>query len=377
MEVLAHERALLESAGYEIDQYTLAATDDLPYSAMRAGAKAVWNRDAAHEVDRRISQFRPDVVHVHTPFPLMSPTVFRVAHKRRVPTVTTLHSYRWSCVAGTCFRDDRICEDCVGTRLKLSGVRHRCYHDSLAASSALTISLVLHRGLGTLHECVDRWLTLTGFAKRLLVRDGIPAGKIEVKANSVPDHGVGVGPQAGDRFVLFAGRLLDIKGVDTLLDAWRQISGRNLRLVIAGDGPMRPQVEALAADEPAVDYLGWLAEDELTSLMGRAEAVVVPSRWYEGLPLVILRSLSVGTPVLAADLENFCEDLMADGAGVTFAVGDSASLAAQLQHIGARPSSMLTMRDAARRSYERRYAPEVDLKRLEGVYDRLTYARSF
>jgi hypothetical protein len=105
MEVLAHEGEMLSGAGHVVDQYTLPPAEEMGLSALRSGAKAVWNVEAAREVSRRIESFRPDVMHVHTPFPLMSPSVFRAAHAAEVPAVTTLHSYRYSCVVGTCVRD--------------------------------------------------------------------------------------------------------------------------------------------------------------------------------------------------------------------------------------------------------------------------------
>src|ERR687890_2568088 len=80
MEVLAHDRDLLLDAGHEVEQYTLPAADDLGLSGVRAGAKAVWNREAARDVGALVRSFGADVLHVHTPFPLMSPSVFRAAH---------------------------------------------------------------------------------------------------------------------------------------------------------------------------------------------------------------------------------------------------------------------------------------------------------
>jgi glycosyltransferase involved in cell wall biosynthesis len=102
--------------------------------------------------------------------------------------------------------------------------------------------------------------------------------------------------------------------------------------------------------------------------MGGAELVVVPSEWYEGLPLVILRSLAVGTPVLAADLENFSEDVVADEVGWTFGVGDVTSCTAALSQRVLDPAPARAMRPKARASYERRYSPSVDIGRLESVY---------
>lgn len=367
MEVLAHEAEMLSGAGHQVEQLTLEATERMRISGARAAAKAVWNRDVGVQLDHRITAFRPDVVHVHTPFPLMSPVVFRVAHRRGVPAVTTLHSYRYSCVAGTCWRDGHVCEDCVGARLKLAGVRHRCYHDSLGASGALTAGLVVHRSLGTFHDSVACYLTLTDFSRRLLIRDGFPAERIVVKPNSVPDPGFVPQARTDERRIVFVGRLIEIKGVRALLDAWT-LAPPGMRLVIVGDGPLRGLVEQRVSHDASIDYVGWVHETEVTALMGGAEAVVVPSEWYEGLPLVILRSLAVGTPVVVSDMETFSESVAADDVGWSFRVGDVEDLAKRLSALVADPELARSRRPAARGSYMRRYSPTQDLRRLETVY---------
>ncbi|MFD2091530.1 glycosyltransferase family 4 protein [Blastococcus deserti] len=372
MEVLAHEAELLQAAGHDVDQFTLAPTEQLGLSGVRAGAKAVWNVEAARGVRARIAAFRPDVVHVHTPFPLMSPAVFRAAAAEGVPAVTTLHSHRYSCVAGTCWRDGHVCEDCVGRRLKLPGVRHRCYHDSAAASGALTLGLVTHRALGTFHRQVSCYLALADFSRRLLIRDGFPADRVLVKPNSVPDPGFRAEPRTDERRLVFAARLVDVKGVATLLEAWRQVPA-GMKLVIAGDGPLRPLVEQHASTDPSIEYVGWVGEAKVLELMAGAEAVLVPSEWYEGgLPLVALRSLSVGTPVVVTDLENICADVLADDVGWAFPVKDSAALAGTLAGLVADPRTTRERRRRARDSYERRFSPWVNLARLEDVYRSVT-----
>ncbi|VXC52081.1 glycosyltransferase [Nocardioides sp. AX2bis] len=368
MEVLAHEGLLLEGAGHEVTTFTLPAADDLGLSAIRAGAKAVWNAEAARDVGRLIDDFRPDVLHVHTPFPLLSPAVFRVAAARGVPSVTTVHSYRYSCVAGTCFRAGAPCEDCVGSTFKLAGIRHKCYHDSMAATGALTASLVLHRSLGTLHGSINRFLALTPFSKRLLVRDGIPESHVTVKANTVEDPGTSFRPREDLPYVAFAGRLIDVKGVRTLLDAWRTSSPPGLVLRIAGDGPLRGLVEQRSAEDETIEYVGWLSQEDVTAFMGEATCVVVPSEWYEGQPLVTLRSLSVGTPLVTSDLENIAEDVVPYGAGLAFRTGDAGSLASVLTSVARDPASWRARRSAARAAYEARHTPEATVSQLERIY---------
>jgi glycosyltransferase involved in cell wall biosynthesis len=375
MEVLSHERELLMAAGHTVEQFTLPPAEQLGLSSVRAGAKAVWNREAAQETASWIRRFGPDVVHVHTPFPLMSPAVFRAAKRCGVPTLVTLHSFRFACVAATCHRDGHICEDCVGRRVKFPAVQHKCYHDSAPGSAALALSLLVHRAAGTFHNDIDRYLALTSFGRDLMIRDGYPAEKIVVKPNSVPDPEAVGSPDLSSPYLLFAARLIDVKGVRTLLQAWRQLPDLGLRLVVAGDGELRHLVEAARSTDDRVEWRGWVDEPTVTGLMARAVATLVPSEWYEGLPLVILRSLSVGTPALVSDLENISTELLEDGAGKSFRVGDASDLARAITAMWADPDTTDGMRRRARTSFERRYSPGVDARRLEALYRELISSR--
>jgi glycosyltransferase involved in cell wall biosynthesis len=369
MEVLSHDRELLVAAGHEVEQLTLPAADELGLSPLRAGAKAVWNREAARETTARVRSFRPDVVHVHTPFPLLSPAVFRAAKRAGVPTVVTLHSFRFSCVTATCYRDGHTCEDCVGRRVKWPAVQHRCYHDSALGSGALALSLLTHRVAGTFDNDIDRYLALTSFARDLMIRDGYPAAKILVKPNSVADSAPLGRPDLSTPYVFFAGRLIDIKGVRTLLEAWRGVTTPGLRLVIAGDGELRDVVESAAASDQRIEWRGWVDEDTVTRLMSGAVVTVVPSEWYEaGPPLTLIRSLSVGTPVLASDLENISKELLEDGAGWSFPTGRPIDLTETINCVTSHPDTAGRTRQRARASFEERYSPTADIRRLEGVY---------
>jgi glycosyltransferase involved in cell wall biosynthesis len=234
--------------------------------------------------------------------------------------------------------------------------------------------LTLHNELGTFHRHVSKYLTLTAFAKDLLERDGIPASKITIKPNFVPDPaGSGRAFVSDEKpYVAFVGRLIEVKGIRTLLNAWPQVRANGLRLKIAGDGELRAMVEAQAREDPSIELLGWLAEEKVTQLMASAECVVVPSEWYEGQPLVTLRSLSVGTPVLVSDLENLSREVLDDRAGVAFRVGDAQSLARELNRLLADESGRRSLGERARVSYERRFSPDVNLALLENVYKEVT-----
>lgn len=369
LHVMQQEAVQLSDAGHDVEQLFEPAAEDSSMNAVAMGVSAVWNRRACHDLEQKIETFRPDVVHVHTPFPLQSPAVFRVAHSAGCATVTTLHAYRYSCIAGLCFRAGSPCEDCVGSRLKLAGVRHRCYHDSLGGSAALTLSLVGHRAIGTFAKHVDQYLTLTGFGRDLLVRDGFPADKITVKPNSVPDPGPPIPAQQREGFALHVGRLVPEKGIETLLEAWRS-TGAEHELYVAGDGPLRHLVDEAAAQDRRIHALGWCDAATVTDLQARASLCITPSRWYEGgPPLVVLQSMAAGTPQLVSDLRNISESIVAAGAGRTFPAGDAAGLAKAVTGMLDDTAALQSMGVKARELYQSTHTPARNVQALENVYE--------
>src|SRR4051794_2764523 len=162
----------------------------------------VYNGASQRALATLLTTERPDLVHLHNPYPLLSPWVVRTAHKHHTPVIQTVHNYRQVCAPGVYFRDGHVCHDCRGRRFGVPAVRHACYRGSRAQSAVMATTLAVHRG--TWHS-VDRYLALTdGIAAHL--RDyGVPEERITVKPNAVPDPGDPPRDQ-GDGF-LYAARL--------------------------------------------------------------------------------------------------------------------------------------------------------------------------
>ncbi|WBB65874.1 glycosyltransferase [Micromonospora sp. WMMD812] len=294
----------------EINQLTAAGVEVLPFirssdeiPSMSTAAKAllpispIWAPRAQHDLSRLLTEHRPDVLHLHNPYPLLSPWVVRTAHRHGVPVVQTVHNYRQVCSSGIYFRDGVICQDCKGRALGVPAIKHRCYRDSAAQSALMATTLAVHRGTW---RSVDRYIALTSAIADHLRDYGIPDERIVVKPNAVPDPGRPA--PLGDGF-LYMARLSPEKGVDLLLDAWRRHPvGALGTLRVAGDGELRPLVEAAAAERPDVVYLGQLDRAGVRAAVEASAVVIAASMWHDVLPTVIIEALASGRPVLGTAL---------------------------------------------------------------------------
>src|SRR5690606_17801609 len=241
---------------------------------------AATQRDLAALLERE----QPDILHLHNPYPLLSPSVVQTAHRAGVKVVQTIHNYRHDCMNGLYFRDGHDCRDCHGKRWNGPGVRHGCYRGSRPQSAVMAVALGARQGTW---RTVDRYIALTDAIADFLRSIGIEDRRIRVKPNAVADPGA-VPP--GEGFLVGA-RLVPEKGVELLLDAWERVDLPGGTLRIAGDGPLRPRVEA-AAGKNGVEYLGQLGPVERDAALAASAAVVIPSIWQDILPTTGIEALA-------------------------------------------------------------------------------------
>jgi glycosyltransferase involved in cell wall biosynthesis len=366
--VFRDESALLEEYGdsvLTIERRNEEIESEGPIRRIGVAAGTIWNQTSYRESRRLMQEFRPAVMHVHNTLPLLSPSIYHAARAEGVAVVQTLHNYRILCAGALFFRDGRPCEDCLGKRVPLNGIRHKCYRGSTAASTAVTASTSIHRLFRTWTRTINRYIAMTEFGKSRFVAGGLPEGKIAVKPHFVrnaPERGTG-----GGGYFLFVGRLTYEKGVQVLLEAWsRQRSG--LQLYVVGDGPESASVSRTAAGLEGVKVLGGLPPDRVLQLMRDATAVVVPSLWYETFGRVVTEAFACGTPVIVSDVGAIAE-LVEDGVtGFRFPPGDPDALAERLNRFGNSEIATTEMRDAAYGQYQLRYTPNVNYKLLLNVY---------
>jgi len=367
--VVAQERRLLERRGHKVSLYH-RSNHELETLSFRQRCRLITRivsaSDSRLAVRALLRELKPDVVHVHNTFAMVSPGIYEVCHEENAPVVQTLHNYRVLCPASTLYRDGASCEECVRHGL-LSSVRHGCYHDSRAMSAAIALMLQVHRSRNTWDQHIDAYIALSNFARNKFVEAGIAPQKIHVKPNFVePDPGERSHPGT---YAVFVGRLSPEKGAQTLLEAWQDLPAK-IPLVIVGDGPMRPRLEAEAQKKKLANiaFAGRMDRGAVYQVMKSAAFVVVPSVWWEPFGLVVAEALACGTPVLGASVGAIPEMLQDYVTGLHFAPGDPISLRAKAAWAWKHLPELAAMGKAARQAYLDCYSAEVNYSLLMNIY---------
>ncbi|QDV39027.1 glycosyltransferase [Tautonia plasticadhaerens] len=218
---------------------------------------------------------------------------------------------------------------------------------------------------------------------------GIPGERLELIHSGIADEeppavdpasvraGLGLPPDAP--LLLFAGRLYPQKRVLDLLKALDilQHVRPNLRTLIAGDGPLRTELERFAdavelLEHRRVLFLGH--RDDVPGLLAAADALVLPSE-FEGLPNVVLEAMRFRKPVVATAAPGTTELVVDDQTGLLVPVGDSTALARALLRVVDDPDLRRRLGDAGRSRVEREFRADAMVDRFASLYERLARAR--
>ena len=365
------EPQLMKAHGHAVVVYKRDNSEIRDFSWWRKGAllwQASWSRQSFREVRSLIRRERPDVAHAYNTLALVTPSVYYTCRDEGVPVVQTLYNYRLVCPAGSLLREGRICEECIDHSLWRS-VRYACYRNSRVQTAAVAGMLYRHRRRATWSQMIGAYLVPTEFMRRKLIQGGLPADKIVVKPNfHEPDPGL---REASDGSALYVGRLTEEKGLRVLVAAWKHMeSPPRLRLI--GDGPLREELERAASLlSCCIEVLGQRSHAETMEYLKKAAFVVLPSKWYEGFPHVILEAYACGVPILASRIGTLADVIEDGGTGLLAEPGDPTDLAAKVRWIIKNESAARQIGLNGRKAYETRYTAEQNYQRLMAVYERV------
>jgi glycosyltransferase involved in cell wall biosynthesis len=356
------EAALLAEHGHTVQRH-LVSNDDIGgvWNRIETGLRSTYSAPARDRLAADLALARPDVVHVHNFFPLLTPAIYDACADAGVPVVQTLHNYRVLCPGATLFRDGHVCEICV-TRSPFHSVRYGCYRGSRVGTLAVARMVAHHRRAATWRRKVSRFIALAEFARAKFIEAGLPAGRIVVKPNFVSAVPSDSREPRGEG-AIFVGRLSPEKGISVLLEAWKEL---RVPLRILGGGALPPGIAETA--NPSVAFLGQVAKTEVAAWLERASFLILPSVWYEACPMACLEAMARGVPVIASRIGCIPELVRDRVTGLLFEAGSPAALAEAVRWAVAHPAEMRRMGEAARAFAVEHLSPEANHRMLMAIY---------
>ena len=294
-----HMTEMMTAHGHQISLYrpSTAAYQQGFSNKIHMFFSGLYSWQGIKDIRKTLKEETPDIINIHNLYPFISPAALFACKAAGIPIVMTVHNYRLVCPTGLLLRNGQPCEHCLHERSEWGCFRYNCTRN-LFKSFGYSLREYVARTTGAYQKNVDRYVCLTDFQKYKLIAAGFPADKITVIPNSVPIPGTE--PAQTGRYIAFIGRMSYEKGWDMLVN----IAAANPDLLIRAAGFL-PVPSIQASMPPNIQFTGFLDPSERSEFYRAARFIVMPSRCYEGLPLVALEAMAMGRPVIAPDHGGF------------------------------------------------------------------------
>lgn len=320
-----------------------------------------FSRVVYREIKEIIKRERPDVAHIHNIFINITPSVYLALREEHVPIVQSLHNYRFFCIRGSFFNNGRVCEKCCKDKRFFNALIKKCWRNSFFLSFCLIRLLFKRRSF---LNSIDSYIATSRFSRDKFIDLGLEKEKVFLKVNFLT-----IEPERNNQdcnYALFLGRLVDYKGIETLMEAFK--IGTSFNLKIIGDGPLRKKVQAFASAHKNIEWLGPVDKSSVFEAVRNSSFVIFPSECYENMPMVIIESFAFSKPVLASNIGAIKEFVIDGISGILFEPGNEKDLAAKVSYLFSHSNERREMGQSANKIYRERFNQEKNYHDLMNIY---------
>ncbi len=328
---------------------------------LKAAKRLMGWGDIKPAFNKILDDFKPHIVHLHNIHSYLSPVLAQLAKKRGCRVVWTLHDYKLVCPSYSCLLGGKPCERCIGHG-KMPVLKNRCMKGSLAASAMAWLEARKWNRY-KLEAVTDAFICPSQFMASKMKKDDFDQSKLHVVCNHIDPEKLDLFNSLNlgrEDYYVYVGRLSPEKGVETLLNVASKLP---YTLKLAGDGPLKQQLEQQYAQHDNIEFLGHQNAWQVAELLGKARFSVVPSEWYENNPLSVIESLCAGSPVVGARIGGVPE-LLSDDNGIAFTSGHREELTGAIE----KAFSVDWNHEAIKEAAIARFSPNEHLKQILAVY---------
>lgn len=337
--------------------------------------QVIFSLKTYKEIKELIEREKPDIAHVHNVFPLISPSVYKALRDAKIPTVQTLHNFRFLCPNGLFYINGEICEKCKFGNT-FHAVKRRCFRRSYFLSSLYAVTIGFHRKIGTFKN-IEHFISPTQFVAQKYIESGLlNPEKISVIPNFIFRGDVKNNLKKKEGYFLYMGRLSEEKGLKNLLEIIEELPYVSFK--IAGDGPLKPHLLEFIKKKNLrnIEYLGFISGKEKDIILGKSLALILPSLCYEVFPLICPEAMANATPIIASN-KGSLPFIVEDGkSGLIFNSEDKGDFKNKILYLWKNPEIALDMGRYGREKFEIEYSEDVHYNKLIKIYEGLKAKKS-
>lgn len=365
--VVENLASLLDKRGINVLRFSRSSAEieEKQLGKMAAFFSGIHNPFAKRAFKNLLKEKKPDIVHIHNLYPLISPSILQVCKAYSIPVVMTVHNFRLVCPNGLLLSKGEVCHRCLGGREYWCVLRD-C-ENNIFKSIGYALRTVVARKLRRFYDNVDHFICLSEFQKNILMGEGLPAARASVLANPLLISARKSRQKPKGDYVAYVGRISPEKDILTLLSAARELG--DIPFKFAGDYHRMPEV--LKQKPSNCEFLGQLKTEEITKLYKNARLVVFATRCYEGFPSVLLEAMSHGLPIVCSRIGGLSEIIEEGVNGLLYTPGNTAELVKQIRTLWEDTTLCERLGEAGRDKFMEKYEAEKLMDRMMDIYEKV------
>lgn len=298
-------------------------------NGIKAVKTSIISSDALFKLERVLELHDIKAAHLHNIHHYITPAIIEKLHKRGIKILWTLHDYKIICPENSFVSNGKICEKCISGAFYHCTL-NRCKKNSFLASALASFDAYYYHKT-KVYGMVDHFLCPSQFLLQKFLKFGFDANRL-VESNLCYDipfvdkfisdyEASRVVTANTEKYILYVGRLEEIKGIKTLINA---VKGTGIILKIVGSGNAQESLKQLVIDEGIdnVHFLGFKNKDEVFALTYQCLFAVCPSEWYENLPFSIGETFLFSKPIVGSAIGGIPELVLDGKTGLLFQPGN-------------------------------------------------------
>lgn len=344
---------------------------DLNTGSKLKALDVIYSKENKKKMIEALEDFKPDIVHVNNFQRQLSESIIEAINEKNIPVIYTAHDVQAICPAITMLDSGKqLCELCKNGKY-FNCIKKKCIKNSNLKSILGAIEGEYYRIKEVYNKKIAYIITPSEFYKQKLIEDGIKEDAIKAIHNFIDVNQYEL-PIEDEGYALYIGRLSKEKGILNLIKAFTNI--QNQKLLIAGDGPEKENIEKIIKDkhlEDNIQLLGYLNQNQVKEYLRKARFIVVPSIWYENCPYSILETQAIGKTVIGANIAGIPELVQDKVNGLTYQYDDTKELEEKMKLLFENKSLAEEYGKKAKEIAAKEYSKDVYYNQIIKIYEKV------